>query len=148
MSLRAAPETRASPPAPLTQHSLHHYLQLLIHRFQLWSEERGDRLDLFFKTWICSYHTSNTYAEKNRGFFGGSFLFSQLIYYMFQCHKILSLTILSSPTTCMSRNVASRLNFQYSFGYITEKKNTDWKRYTNPCVYSYIIYNSQDKETT
>ena len=81
-------------------------------------------------------------------FFGGSFLFSQLIYYMFQCHKILSLTILSSPTTCMSRNVASRLNFQYSFGYITEKKNTDWKRYTNPCVYSYIIYNSQDKETT
>lgn len=71
MSLRAAPETRASPPAPMTQHSLHHYLQLLIHRFQLWSEERGDRLDLFFKKWICSYHTSNTYAEKNRGFFGG-----------------------------------------------------------------------------
>ena len=50
-------------------------------------------------------------------------MFSQLIYYMFQCHKILSLTILSSPTvTCMSRNVALRLNFQYSFGYITGKK--------------------------
>lgn len=46
MSVRAAPETRTSPPAPLTQHSLHHYLQLLVHRFQLWSEEIGDRLDL------------------------------------------------------------------------------------------------------